>query len=137
MAPARRWRRCAICSAHVQSDPEVTRWLRRGRSRRPLVDGLQAAGTGVLRGMGKPKVTAAYNAVGYFAIGIPLAWYLGLHTSLGLRGIWLGYAAGLLFVAAALVTTVLVRGPRTAVALVALAGPAAPSPLQASRDSGG
>jgi MATE family multidrug resistance protein len=78
-----------------------------------LFDGLQAAGSGILRGMGRPRVTAAFNLVGYFAIGIPLAYGLGLHSSLGLRGIWLGYAAGLGFVAAGLVGWVLVRGPRT------------------------
>ena len=81
-------------------------------------DGLQAAGTGIMRGMGKPRVTAWFNAVGYFAIGIPLAYYLGLRTELGLRGVWLGYAAGLCFVATGLVSTVLMRGPRTAKALI-------------------
>lgn len=84
-----------------------------------LFDGLQAGGTGIMRGMGKPRITALFNTVGYFAIGIPLAWYLGLRTELGLRGVWLGYAAGLLFVALGLVGTVLFRGPRTATALVA------------------
>ena len=92
-------------------------------------DGLQAAGTGIMRGMGKPRVTAGFNAVGYFVIGIPLAYYLGLRTELGLRGIWLGYAAGLCFVATGLVSTVLVRGPRTAKALIATDpfAPGAPS----------
>lgn len=78
-----------------------------------LFDGLQAAGSGILRGMGKAQLTAVYNLVGYFAIGIPLAFYLGLHTTLGLQGIWIGYAAGLGFVAIALVSSVLLRGPRT------------------------
>jgi len=83
-----------------------------------LFDGLQAAGSGILRGMGRARVTAVFNLVGYFAIGIPLACYLGLHTTLGLRGIWIGYAAGLGFVAAGLVAVVLLRGPRTASALL-------------------
>lgn len=78
-----------------------------------LFDGLQAAGSGILRGMGRPQVTAIFNLVGYFAIGIPLASYLGLHTALGLRGIWIGYAAGLGFVATGSVASVLMRGPRT------------------------
>jgi MATE family multidrug resistance protein len=84
-----------------------------------LFDGLQAAGSGILRGMGRPQVTAVFNLVGYFAIGIPLASYLGLYTNLGLRGIWIGYAAGLGFVAAGLVGAVLLRGPRTAASLLA------------------
>jgi MATE family multidrug resistance protein len=83
-----------------------------------LFDGLQAAGSGILRGMGRPQVTAVFNLVGYFAIGIPLASYLGLYTTLGLRGIWIGYAAGLGFVAAGLVGAVLLRGPRTASSLL-------------------
>jgi MATE family multidrug resistance protein len=78
-----------------------------------LFDGLQATGGGVLRGMGKPRVTALVNLVGYFAIAIPFAYYSGLSTSLGIAGIWLGYAAGLLFTAAALVGQVLWRGPST------------------------
>ncbi|MDB4988910.1 MAG: efflux family protein [Myxococcaceae bacterium] len=78
-----------------------------------LFDGLQAGSSGILRGMGKPQVTALFNLVGYFAIGLPLACYLGLHTALGLRGIWIGYAVGLAFVAAGLVGSVLLRGPRT------------------------
>ena len=79
-----------------------------------LFDGLQAGGSGILRAMGRPQLTAVYNLVGYFAIGIPLAVYLGLHTPLGLQGIWIGYAAGLFFVAVALVSNVLLRGPKTA-----------------------
>ncbi len=84
-----------------------------------LFDGLQAAGSGILRGMGKPQITAVFNLVGYFAVGIPLAAYLGLNTTLGLRGIWIGYAVGLGFVAAGLVGAVLWRGPRTATSLLA------------------
>ncbi|HEX5660283.1 MAG TPA: MATE family efflux transporter [Polyangiales bacterium] len=90
-----------------------------------LFDGLQAAGSGIMRGMGRPHVTAMFNLVGYFAIGIPLASYLGLHTTLGLCGIWIGYAAGLAFVAAGLVSAVLLRGPRTASLLLAPAEPTA------------
>jgi MATE family multidrug resistance protein len=78
-----------------------------------LVDGLQAAASGVLRGMGRPRVTLVCNLIGYFVLAIPLAYYTSLHTQLRLRGIWLGYAAGLTFVAITLVAQVLRRGPRT------------------------
>jgi MATE family multidrug resistance protein len=83
-----------------------------------LFDGLQAGSSGILRGMGRAQITAVFNLVGYFAIGIPLACYLGLHTALGLRGIWLGYAAGLGFVAVGLLGSVLLRGPRTVEPLI-------------------
>jgi MATE family multidrug resistance protein len=78
-----------------------------------LLDGLQALASGILRGMGRPRVTLVYNLLGYFAISIPLAYYTGLHTQLRLRGVWLGYAAGLAFVAIGLVSEVLRKGPRT------------------------
>jgi multidrug resistance protein, MATE family len=78
-----------------------------------LVDGLQAAASGVLRGMGRPRETLLFNLLGYFALAIPLAYYTGLHTQLRLRGVWLGYAAGLAFVAVGLVWRVLRHGPRT------------------------
>ncbi len=78
-----------------------------------LMDSLQAVGAGVLRGMGRPRPTAVLNFIGYFVLGLPLGAVLGLSTPLGLRGVWLGYAAGLTVVAAGLVGWVLLRGPRT------------------------
>jgi MATE family multidrug resistance protein len=79
-----------------------------------VMDALQAVSGGILRGMGRPRVTAAFNLVGYFVLGTPLAYYLALHTSLHVRGVWVGYAVGVSFVAVGLVSWVLVRGPRTA-----------------------
>lgn len=79
-----------------------------------LFDGLQAGGSAILRAMGHAKLTALTNLLAYFAVGIPLAFYLSAHTRLGLAGIWLGYAAGLALVALSLVTHVFWRGPRTA-----------------------
>jgi len=78
-----------------------------------LMDGLQAVGAGVLRGMGRTRPTAVLNFVGYFVIGLPLGAFLGLSLDLGLVGVWLGYAAGLTVVATGLVVWVLWRGPRT------------------------
>ncbi len=78
-----------------------------------LMDGLQAVSAGVLRGMGRTRPTAVLNFIGYFVIGLPLGGFLGLSTSLGLVGVWLGYAAGLTVVASGLVGWVMLRGPRT------------------------
>ena len=78
-----------------------------------LMDGLQAVSGGILRGMGRTRPSAVLNFVGYFVIGLPLGAYLGLSTSLGLVGVWLGYAAGLSVVASGLVGWVVLRGPRT------------------------
>ncbi len=78
-----------------------------------LMDAMQAVSAGVLRGMGRTRPAAVLNFVGYFVIGIPLGYFLGLHSTLGLAGVWLGYAAGLTVVAVGLVGWVLMRGPRT------------------------
>jgi MATE family multidrug resistance protein len=84
-----------------------------------LFDGLQVVGGGVLRGMGRTRPAAAFNFVGYYALGMPLAVYFGTPERLGLAGIWWGLAAGLFTVAIAMVAWVAARGPRTVTALVA------------------
>lgn len=97
-----------------------------------LFDGLQAGGSAILRAMGHAKLTALTNLLAYFAIGIPLAFYLSAHTRLGLAGVWLGYAAGLAVVALCLVTRVFWRGPRTAQPLLMEAEESAPEFVEAS-----
>jgi len=82
-----------------------------------LFDGLQAVGGGVLRGMGETRPAATANLVGYYALGLPLGWWLGAPARLGLRGIWWGLALGLFAVAALLVARIALRGPRRARAL--------------------
>jgi MATE family multidrug resistance protein len=67
-----------------------------------IADGTQAVAGGVLRGMGRPQVAAMVNLVGYYALALPLAYLLGFRAGLGLLGIWLALAAGLLLVAGAL-----------------------------------
>ena len=81
-------------------------------------DGLQAVGGGVLRGMGRTRPAALFNLVGYYALGLPLGWWLGRPERLGLAGLWWGLALGLFAVAVALVAWIAARGPRRAHALV-------------------
>ena len=83
-----------------------------------LFDGLQVVGSGVLRGMGRTRPAALFNLVGYYALGLPLAAWLGRPERLGLVGIWWGLALGLAVVAALSVAWVAVRGPARAIALV-------------------
>ena len=83
-----------------------------------LFDGLQVVGSGVLRGMGRTRPAALFNLVGYYALGLPLAAWLGRPERLGLVGIWWGLALGLAVVAALSVAWVAVRGPARATALV-------------------
>ena len=83
-----------------------------------LFDGLQVVGSGVLRGMGRTRPAALFNLVGYYALGLPLAAWLGRPERLGLAGIWWGLALGLAVVAALSVAWVALRGPARATSLV-------------------
>ncbi|MEM8882521.1 MAG: MATE family efflux transporter [Planctomycetota bacterium] len=74
-------------------------------------DGAQAVGAGVLRGMGHTQPTVVFNLLGFWALGIPLGWLLGIQLGYGLAGIWWGLAAGLLVVAALFVGWIQLRGP--------------------------
>lgn len=76
-----------------------------------LVDGLQAIGGGILRGMGRIRPAAIFNLVGYYAIALPFSYWLAFVVGLGLAGLWWGLAFGLLLIAGALVGWVAVRGP--------------------------
>jgi MATE family multidrug resistance protein len=71
-----------------------------------IADGLQVVGGGLMRGMGNPKAGAIVNLIGFYIVGLPLAWTLAFPMDLGLVGIWWGLAAGLGGVAAMLVVWV-------------------------------
>lgn len=66
-------------------------------------DGVQAVGAGALRGTGDTSFTFVANILGHWAIGLPVAWGLGLHLGLGVVGLWWGLSAGLTAVALAVV----------------------------------
>jgi MATE family multidrug resistance protein len=83
-----------------------------------LFDGVQVVGGGVLRGMGRTRPAAAFNLVGYYLLGLPVAAWLSRPERLGLAGIWWGLATGLFVVAVLAVFWVRRFGPRTAEALV-------------------
>jgi len=84
-----------------------------------LFDGLQGVGGGVLRGMGATRMAAFANLIGYYVFGLPLGYWLGQPSRLGLAGIWWGLALGLFGVAATLVIWIRARGPRSASAIAA------------------
>ena len=71
-----------------------------------VFDGTQAVGCGVLRGRGDTRPAALFNLVGYYALGIPLAYLLAFHVGLGLRGLWWGLTLGLFTVAVLLLVRV-------------------------------
>jgi MATE family multidrug resistance protein len=64
-----------------------------------VFDGAQVAGVSVLRGAAETRSSAFIAAIGYWGIGMPIAWALAFPAGLGPEGIWMGLSAGL-FVAA-------------------------------------
>jgi MATE family multidrug resistance protein len=74
-------------------------------------DGAQIVGTGVLRGMGKTVPAALIMLLGFYAVALPLAWFLAFRAGTGLAGIWWGMAAGLTLVAVLLVLWLRRHGP--------------------------
>jgi len=79
-----------------------------------VCDGAQVIAAGILRGMGRTRMPAAAHALGFYALGLPLAWWLLHHPADEpgkLTDIWWGLAIGLLVVSSVLVAWVRWRGP--------------------------
>jgi MATE family multidrug resistance protein len=68
-----------------------------------IVDGAQAVGNGVLRGLKDTAVPMICAAIGYWLCGLPAALWFGFHGDLRGQGIWLGLVAGLAAAAVMLV----------------------------------
>lgn len=64
-----------------------------------IVDGAQAVGGGVLRGLHDTTMPMIYALFGYWGVGMPLGVTLAFHAGLEGRGIWLGLSSGLAVVA--------------------------------------
>ncbi|RDU97425.1 MATE family efflux transporter [Trinickia dinghuensis] len=62
----------------------------------------QNIGVGILRGLGDVKSSFRISIVGYWLIGLPVAWWAGLRLGYGMYGIWIGLAIGLAATAAML-----------------------------------
>jgi MATE family multidrug resistance protein len=60
-----------------------------------ISDGVQVVVLNALRGMQDVKIPTLITFIAYWVIGFPISWYLGLHTSIGSTGIWIGLLAGL------------------------------------------
>jgi MATE family multidrug resistance protein len=61
-----------------------------------LVDGLQALGVGLLRGMEDKRIPTLLVLVAYWVVALPLGTFLVLRSSYGLYGMWMALAGGLL-----------------------------------------
>jgi MATE family multidrug resistance protein len=64
-----------------------------------IVDGAQAVGAGMLRGLHDTRVPMIYALLGYWGIGAPLGLLLAFPAGLGGAGIWIGLAGSLAVVA--------------------------------------
>ncbi len=60
-----------------------------------VFDGAQVAGLCALRGAADTRVPMLMAVVGYWVIGVPVAYLLGFHTPLGPAGVWAGLSAAL------------------------------------------
>jgi MATE family multidrug resistance protein len=62
-------------------------------------DGIQAVALGALRGAGDTRVGLVANLIGYYLLGLPVAYYWGVVRQGGVIGLWWGLSAGLTGVA--------------------------------------
>lgn len=60
-----------------------------------VFDGLQVVGAGILRGAADTRIPATIAFVGYWLLGLPVAYLFGLHLGYGPRGLWWGLTFGL------------------------------------------
>lgn len=68
-----------------------------------VFDCSQNIGVGILRGLGDVASSLRISIVGYWMIGLPVAWVAGLLLGYGIHGIWIGLAVGLAATATMLV----------------------------------
>ena len=67
-----------------------------------LFDGLQAVATGALRGAGDTTTPMICHLVYYWAIGLPLGWYLCFRRNFGAAGLWSGLCLALILIGSTL-----------------------------------
>jgi MATE family multidrug resistance protein len=74
-----------------------------------LVDGVQVVAAHALRGLSDAKIPMLIAIFGYWLVGLPTAYVLGLVVGWRGIGIWIGLAAGLAFVAVVLLARFAMR----------------------------
>jgi multidrug resistance protein, MATE family len=67
-----------------------------------LFDGLQTVSIGALRGLGDTRTPMLAHLVGYWAVGLPVAYVLCFPLRWGTPGIWVGLSAALILIGAIL-----------------------------------
>lgn len=64
-----------------------------------IPDALQATSAGLLRGIKDVNIPTWFIAIAYWVLGLPLGYIFAFHLGYKEKGIWLGFIAGLSFVA--------------------------------------
>ena len=67
-----------------------------------VADGVQTVAAGALRGMHDTRVPMLVATFGYWAVGLPAAWLLGVREGGGVQGLWWGLFLGLVVAAVCL-----------------------------------
>jgi MATE family multidrug resistance protein len=99
-----------------------------------VFDGTQTVAGGILRGLGETRVAMQVNVVGYWFVGLPVSYWLGIRLGLGPAGLWWGLVLGLGIVATILLLRVRValrREQRRVVIDAPAPGPVVSAPLPA------
>jgi MATE family multidrug resistance protein len=76
-----------------------------------LFDGLQVVASGNLRGLGDTRTPMLCNTLAHWALGLPLAYGLGVLLGLGVFGIWVGLCVGLIAAGLILLAVWAARAP--------------------------
>jgi MATE family multidrug resistance protein len=74
-----------------------------------VFDGTQVVSIGILRGTGDTRAPMLINILGFWLMGLPVSWYLGMRLRMGPAGLWWGLTFGLVLVAAMLLVRVSAR----------------------------
>lgn len=77
-----------------------------------IFDGTQGISTGILRGLGETRIPMLTNLAGHWLVGLPLGYAACFVLGWGVRGLWVGLAAGLVIVGIVLLGTWRVRSSR-------------------------
>ncbi len=64
-----------------------------------VADGLQAVGSGLLRGLNDTKIPMFIAVTSYWIVGLPLGYLFGFVMGYGAEGVWWGLASGLVLAA--------------------------------------
>jgi MATE family multidrug resistance protein len=68
-----------------------------------LFDGFQVVATGALRGVGDTRTPMMTHLIGYWLLGMPVAYVLAFPLGYGAAGIWTGLSAALIVIGATLI----------------------------------